>query len=127
MRARVLAGLVGVAVVCAIIPLQAAQAKQTGGQLLYPGAASYPRVIRLEHSGSANGRIMASVGTVVNGDGVGIIFESTDGGASFTQVGAVRDPEAAGARGMCCASLYELPRPVGDMPAGTLLWAGSTG
>jgi len=28
---------------------------------------------------------------------------------------------------MCCGTLFELPSPVGDMPAGTLLWAGTFG
>lgn len=95
-------------------------------QLLYEGGASYPRVIRLEHSGPANGRILASVGTT-DGSALGVILESTDGGATFEQVGAIADPDGANGRGMCCGTLYELPSAVGDMPAGTLLWAGTFG
>lgn len=95
-------------------------------ELLYPGPASYPRVIRLEHSGAANGRVLASVGTV-DGSALGVILESTDGGATFQQVGSIADPEGAGGRGMCCGTLFELPSPVGDMPTGTLLWAGTFG
>ena len=61
------------------------------------------------------------------GNGVGDIQESTDGGKSFRQVGTVADPEGADGKGLCCATLYELPQQVGDMPAGTLLWAASFG
>lgn len=100
---------------------------ETGRELIYPGGASYPRVIRLAHSGAANGTVIASVGSVVNGDSVGIILASSDGGVSFSHLGTVADPEGAGGRGMCCGSLFELPTAVGDMPAGTLLWATTTG
>jgi hypothetical protein len=101
-------------------------APATERQLLYPGAASYPRVIRLEHSGAANGRVLASVGTV-DGSALGVILESTDDGATFQQVGSIADPDGANGRGMCCGTLFELPSPVGDMPTGTLLWAGTFG
>ncbi|WP_208297427.1 sialidase family protein [Actinophytocola oryzae] len=94
--------------------------------LLYPDGVSYPRVIRLEHNGAANGRVLASVGTT-DGSATGVILESTDGGATFQKVGAVVDPEGADRRGMCCGTLFELPSQVGDMPAGTLLWAGTFG
>lgn len=87
----------------------------------------YPRAIRLEHSGSANGRVLASVVTFQGNNGLGAIHESTDGGASFAQVGAVADPEAAGGQGLCCSTLYELPQQVGELPAGTLLWSASVG
>ena len=94
--------------------------------LLYSGGASYPRVIRLEHSGTDNGRVLASVGTV-DGSALGIILESTDGGDTFQQIGSIADPEGADGRGMCCGTLFELPSPVGDMPTGTLLWAATVG
>jgi hypothetical protein len=98
-------------------------AQAATGQLLRDDTGLYPRVIQL-----ANGRILASVVTFVgNADGIGAIYESTDAGKSFTQVGTVEDPEAADGQGLCCATLYELPKPVGAMPAGTLLWAASVG
>ena len=100
--------------------------KTADRQLLYPGGASYPRVIRLEHNGAANGRVLASVGTV-DGSALGVVLESTDGGATFGQVGTIADPDGANGRGMCCGTLFELPSPVGDMPEGTLLWAGTFG
>jgi hypothetical protein len=95
-------------------------------QLLLEEGVSYPRVIRLEHSGDANGRVLASVGTV-DGSALGLILESTDGGATFTKVGSIADPDGANGRGMCCGTLFELPSQVGDMPPGTLLWAGTFG
>lgn len=96
-------------------------------ELLLDTGAAYPRVIRLEHSGAANGRLLASVGSKVDGNGVGIILESTDGGASFQKVATIADPEGVAGRGMCCGTLFELPRALGAMPAGTLLWATTTG
>lgn len=94
------------------------------GQLLRPDTGLYPRAIRLQHSGDADGRIMAGVVTF-GAQGIGAIYESTDEGATFSQVGTVTDPDAA--TGLCCATLYELPRQVGALPAGTLLWAASIG
>ncbi|RZQ64215.1 sialidase family protein [Amycolatopsis suaedae] len=94
--------------------------------LLAGNNASYPRLLRLSHSGTArDGKIIASVNAE---DGQGRytpIFESTDEGKSFKQIGEIRDPE--GAQGMCCGTLYELPRQVGRLRPGTLLWAASYG
>src|SRR5690242_12557652 len=116
---------VGVAL-AAVTMLAGTTAAAESRQLLYPDGASYPRVIRLEHSGAANGRVLASVGTV-DGSALGVIMESLDGGETFHQVGSIADPDGADGRGMCCGTLFELPSPVGDMPAGTLLWAGTFG
>ncbi|HEX3492049.1 MAG TPA: sialidase family protein [Streptosporangiaceae bacterium] len=86
------------------------------------GRGGYPRVIRLAHSGSADGALIASVTTT---GGVEAIFRSTNDGVSFSRVGSIAEP--AGQRGQCCGSLYELPRRIGTMPAGTLLFAASYG
>lgn len=97
------------------------------GTLLRDGTGLYPRAVRLAHNGDANGRVLASVVSFRGSDGIGPVYESTDDGGTFRQVGEVADPEAAGGQGLCCATLYELPRQVGDMPAGTLLWSASIG
>ncbi|GGI74980.1 hypothetical protein GCM10011581_09970 [Saccharopolyspora subtropica] len=97
------------------------------GELLRTGGSSYPRMVRLQHSGAANGRIMASMTTYADRAGFAVIYESRDDGATFQQVGEIRDPEGADEKGMCCSTLYELPQRIGDMPAGTLLWAGTAG
>jgi len=95
------------------------------GTRLMDGVALYPRAIRLEHSGPANGTIVASVVTFEGDVGHGAIFTSTDAGRSFERAGTVSDPGAA--RGLCCSTLFELPRQVGDLPEGTLLWSASVG
>jgi hypothetical protein len=103
---------------------QPASAVATPGNLLTDGYAFYPRVIRLAHSGPANGTLVA---TVVTNDGnwVGKILHSYDGGQSWVTVGRAYDPTSS--TGMCCHTLYELPSAIGTMPAGTLLWAASFG
>ncbi|WP_406195459.1 exo-alpha-sialidase [Streptomyces sp. NBC_01017] len=97
------------------------------GTPLRDGTGLYPRAIRLANSGAANGRVLAGVVTFDGNNGIGAIHESTDSGATFRQVGAVADPESAAGQGLCCSTLFELPRQVGAMPAGTLLWAASAG
>jgi hypothetical protein len=84
-------------------------------------------VIRLEHNGAANGRLLLSVVTFPGGAyGEGHIFESTDDGLTWSTapIGVVRDTSA---HGLCCSTLYELPVAAGTLPAGTLLWAASVG
>lgn len=91
----------------------------TAPQLLAGGL--YPRAIL-----ASNGYIYASlVTTQPNGVFGGSIFESTDDGLTFTRVGGIDDPILN--TGNCCATLYELPRALGELPAGTLLWATSVG
>lgn len=97
------------------------------GTPLMDGVSLYPRAIRLRHSGDANGRIIASVVTFNDQGGVGAIFESTDNGESFQRVGSIPATAQAGTQGLCCASIFELPTRIGELPAGTLLWAGSVG
>ncbi|MFG3157033.1 RICIN domain-containing protein [Streptomyces sp. NPDC048219] len=97
------------------------------GTPLRDGTGLYPRAVRLAHSGAGNGRILASVVTFDGDNGIGAIHESTDDGATFHEVGRVSDPESASGQGLCCTTLFELPRQVGALPAGTLLWASSAG
>lgn len=81
----------------------------------------YPRVLQRE-----NGTVVASVVRSLPSGRMGAtIFESTDEGLSFTEIGAVDDPINQG--GLCCGTLYELPRALGAMPKGTLLWSASSG
>ncbi|WP_236789667.1 sialidase family protein [Amycolatopsis sp. GM8] len=85
---------------------------------------SYPRLVRLAH-GVYKGHIVAAVSGWDGGGPFAPVFESTDEGASFHQIGEIRDPEDA--QGECCGTLFELPRKVGKLRAGTLLWAASYG
>lgn len=82
----------------------------------------YPRAIQRE-----NGKIVASVVRFLPGGGRmgATIFESSDEGVSFTEIGEIDDPINQG--GLCCGTLYELPRALGAMPKGTLLWSASAG
>ncbi|WP_344507299.1 ricin-type beta-trefoil lectin domain protein [Dactylosporangium maewongense] len=87
------------------------------------GAAMYPRAVRLAASGAANGRVLLTVTQFPAGGPAGAIYENTGGG--FQRVGTVADPDAR--QGLCCTTLFELPRQVGALGAGTLLWAGAVG
>ena len=82
---------------------------------------SYPRVIQ-----RSNGTIVASIqAPQASGNMGGTIFESTDDGLSFHVIGHIDEPLASD--NLCCTGLYELPRALGALPAGALLWAASTG
>jgi hypothetical protein len=124
-RRRAVVLVIALVAVAAGLLVAPGRAGAATGQLLSPNVAMYPRAFRLAHSGSADGRIIADATSFPAQGPVGAIFESTHNGGSFRQVGAVADPLAAG--GLCCTTLFELPRRIGSMPAGTLLWAGTIG
>src|SRR5437762_3496701 len=46
-------------------------------------------------------------------------------GLTFAEVGKVDDPITQ--PGLCCGTLYELPKAIGALSAGTLLWSASVG
>lgn len=78
----------------------------------------YPRLVRLEANGTANGRLIATY------DFAGItspVYESTDQGATWAQVGTVAAPSPDDWH--CCSTLYEMPAASGGTAKGTLLWA----
>jgi hypothetical protein len=88
---------------------------------LLDGDAFYPRAIELP-----DGSILASVvAPQPSGRLGGTILASDDGGVTFEVVGAIDGDFAAG--GLCCATLFRLPRALGDLPAGTILWSASAG
>lgn len=89
--------------------------------------ALYPRAIRLAHAGASNGRILVSVVSNDGRAGIGEIYESTDDGGMFSRVGTIADAGAARGQGLCCGTLFEVPRQVGRTAEGTLLWAASVG
>ncbi len=116
-----------VGLLAAILLAPAAAAPQAG-TLLSPEPAFYPRLLRLAHQAESarNGTVIASVSSVPpNGRGEARFFASRDGGHSFTPIGRIADAEWPA--GLCCGSVYELPRAVGAMPAGTLLYSVSIG
>jgi len=76
----------------------------------------YPRLVRIAQGPArANGHILASTN--------GQIFESDDEGRSFFSLSTV--PAAPGGKFRCCETLFEMPKDVGTLHAGTLLFAGT--
>lgn len=76
----------------------------------------YPRLVRVEHgTPAANGWILASTNAQ--------IFVSKDDGRTFSPLSEV--PTRPGSRFKCCETLFEIPKTVGSLRAGTLLFAGS--
>ncbi|MEU0030582.1 RICIN domain-containing protein [Streptomyces sp. NPDC006335] len=89
-----------------------------------PGSL-YPRAIRLEHSGSSNGTVLATFEQYTSGTPVFPIYRSTDNGNSWTKLSEVTDTQNGwGMRWE--PQLFELPTAVGKFPAGTLLIAGDS-
>lgn len=76
----------------------------------------YPRLIRLRHApGRMKNALLAKTGNR--------LYRSTDDGRSFTYVASVAS--TAGSKERCCSTIYELPRRIGHLGAGTLLYSGS--
>jgi hypothetical protein len=96
-------------------PLRPQALGQQGGQ--------YPWMIRLQHSGDADGAILATYTSFEGDRAEDPIFSSTDQGRTFTRIGALAP--GASSNNLCCTNLFELPRRVGALPPGTLLWAGA--
>ncbi len=90
------------------------------------GTALYPRVVRLAHQrrASRNGRLVLSV-TAITGTHAEEDFYTGDAEHGFHRLGAINTSSFQ--QGLCCGTLYELPRAVGRLAQGTLLWAGSVG
>lgn len=89
--------------------------------------AGYPRVIRLEHGGSASGTFLATFAHagVAGEKGSLPIYRSTDGGHSWSArpIGVVRD--TIHGWDIEAPALFELPMAQADLPAGTLFAAGT--
>jgi hypothetical protein len=89
-----------------------------------PGSL-YPRVLTLKHNGSHNGTMLATFEKYMNGTPVFPIYESTNGGVSWSQVSSAADTvNGWGLRYQ--PFLFELPQAIGSMPAGTLLLFGNS-
>jgi hypothetical protein len=93
---------------------------------LSPQPAADGRVIRLDHAQSpqARGHLVLAALVPTGGRHVDLYMADNDA-APFRALGRITDPVFA--TGACCGTLYELPRAVGGLPEGTLLWATSTG
>lgn len=113
---------------------------------LYPSKLSksyYPSVIELKHNGENNGKLIAIL--AVNDtptaeykhlDTNACVMESSDGGRSWKMIArpqetinptyTAEDGTEYAIQGISMAHIYELPTQVGDMPAGTLLYSGTS-
>ncbi|GGA26008.1 RICIN domain-containing protein [Dyella nitratireducens] len=99
----------------AVLLVMSARPAYAATGTLLTGSTLYPRVVRLQHNAGFNGMLVASTN--------GIIFQSTNNGASWNLIGPV--PAISGSSEYCCATLYELPQQVGALAAGTLMFAAT--
>ncbi|KUL32152.1 RICIN domain-containing protein [Streptomyces regalis] len=89
-----------------------------------PGAL-YARALRMHHSGSSDGTMLATFEQYTSGTPVFPIYRSTDGGNSWTQISNIADTHnGSGLRYQ--PFLYELPTAIGNFPAGTILAAANS-
>ena len=84
-----------------------------------PGVGSYPRVIRLEHGGPADGTIIET-DTSASVAHTQRFHRSTDGGKTFEPL-----PSLALPGNIHGTDLFEMPADAGALPAGTLLFAAA--
>ncbi|WP_327732000.1 RICIN domain-containing protein [Streptomyces sp. NBC_00487] len=85
----------------------------------------YPRAMRLQYNGSANGTMLATFEQYTSGTPVFPIYRSTDNGNSWTKISEVADTQNGwGMRWQ--PELFELPTAMGGFPAGTILAAGAS-
>jgi hypothetical protein len=86
----------------------------------------YDRVVRLQHASRPEERtwLVATAVAPAGGMHADVYFADRDG-APFRAIGEITDP--AFGSGRCCGTLYELPRQVGALRAGMLLWAAAVG
>jgi hypothetical protein len=89
--------------------------------------AGYPRLIRLEHAGNANGTLLATFAAAGGAEAKAHlpIYRSADNGRSWspTPIGTVRD--SIHGWDLEAPALFELPIAQGELPAGTLFAAGT--
>jgi Domain of Unknown Function (DUF1080) len=112
----------------------AALANVPGNAMYSPASANeslaYDRVIRLEHSGSANGTLLATFEhSGLNGTASQyIIRQSTDDGQTWSTLATVSDGQTGTGhpwRTLYQPFLFEFPQTLGAYPAGTLLLVGN--
>jgi hypothetical protein len=109
----VLAILIGILSIASGARAQAASGTPITSDL-HDGTAN-PRLVRILH-GEAKGTIVAAVRD-------GAVYESRDDGETFSKLADI--PFLSGTRWQCCGTLFELPRSVGELRAGTLLQAAT--
>ena len=86
----------------------------------------YPRVMELHHAGELNGTLLATFDhSTVKEPPVVPIMQSTDGGVTWEPYGKIEDTQNGyGIRFQ--PVMFELPQQCGDLPAGTIVFAGNS-
>ncbi|MGI5229834.1 family 16 glycoside hydrolase [Actinoallomurus sp. CA-142502] len=133
-RAVCLLGAVVAAVAVLALPGTPALGNVSGNALYSPSSSNetlaYNRMIRLQHSGRANGRLLASF----ERSGLGgapsryVIRQSTNDGQTWSTLATVSDGETGEGHPwntLFQPFLFEFPRATGGLPAGTLLLVGN--
>jgi hypothetical protein len=88
---------------------------------------TYPKMVVLKNSGTANGTQLVTFDQLVLENGVQVypVYRSTNNGTSWTRIAAVRpSAQFPNLTRTAQPSLYETPIQLGTMPAGTLLLSG---
>lgn len=90
-------------------------------------SAGYPRVIQLEHSGDANGTLLATFALDRRRDQSSVlpIYRSTDHGKTWSSMPISTIHATPEGWSIGSPTIFELPRAEGDLPAGTLLVSGT--
>lgn len=94
--------------------------------------AYYPSIIELKHNGENNGKLIAilcMIDTPLTNNApntTSCVMESSDGGKSWKIISRPEETIDPSISGISMAHIYELPNQVGDMPAGTLLYSGTS-
>jgi hypothetical protein len=121
-----LMSIVARTIAVALSILMLAPGPRAKAALLSPKPACNARVLRLQYAARPDERSQMIVTAISPVGGPHIDVYATDQtGSSFRQIGTISDPQFA--TGLCCSTLYELPRQVGTLPEGTLLWASLVG
>ncbi|MBP3332848.1 MAG: exo-alpha-sialidase [Clostridia bacterium] len=99
----------------------------TPATIYYP---TYPSIVELQYQENEedNGKLVAILEFSSSNDNStwGSVWESTDKGESWKIIARPRETLDRTIKGISMAHIYELPAAVGDMPAGTLLYSGTS-
>ncbi len=96
-------------------PAATPSAVTANGPSAIPGATLYPRGFEVRHNARLKGQLVLAT--------LAGIVASRDEGRNWTSVGAI--PAPPGTTERCCGVLYELPQRVGDLAAGSFLYAAT--
>lgn len=103
------------AVLAAVVGLFLVAATGTSVPAAIPGATLYPRLIEIHRNPALKRRLLLAT--------LAGILQSRDDGRRWAPLSAV--PQPSGTTERCCGVIYELPRRVGGLAAGSFLYAAT--